>query len=71
MKREQGFIIKYIVIVVAILVLVAYFRNDILNALNSPGVRTALLTAIDWIKQALTWIMDKLSWLAGLISNNK
>ena len=65
-SREQG-VIKYIVIVVAAIILIAYFRTNIQNFLNSPGVKDALLVAINWIQQGLLWLVGKLGWTSSQI----
>ncbi len=65
-NREGGFI-KYIVIIVAALILIAYFRKDIQKLWETPGIKNALLTAIGWISQALSWLIGKLNWTAGQI----
>jgi hydrogenase-4 membrane subunit HyfE len=64
-NNQRGFI-QYIIVVVAALILIAYFRTDIQNFLNSsPGVKSAILTAINWIQQALLWIVGKLGWTSS------
>ena len=65
-NREQGFI-KYIVIVVVALVIIAYFRADIQKLIMTPGVKNALVTALGWISEALNWLLSKLAWLTGLL----
>jgi hypothetical protein len=49
------------------LILIAYFRTDIVKFWQSPGVKDAIITAIGWIRQALSWIIDKLNWTSGQI----
>jgi len=66
MSRERGFI-KYIVIIIAILILIAYFRSDIVKFWQSPGIKDAILTAINWIQQALLWLVSKLNWTSSQI----
>lgn len=65
-NTKRGFITS-VVFIVAILILIAYFRTDIQKALNYPGVKNALLTAIDWIQKGLLWIVDKLGWTSSQI----
>jgi hypothetical protein len=63
---ERGFI-KYIVIIIAAVILIAYFKTDIQNFFSSPAVKGALLTAIGWIQQTLLWIVEKLGWTSSQI----
>jgi glycerol-3-phosphate O-acyltransferase len=66
-KNQQKGIISSLIMIVAALILIAYFRNNITGILNSPGVRDAILTAINWIRTALIWIVDKLGWTSSQI----
>lgn len=63
-NRKRGFI-KYILVIIALVILVAYFKSDILRLLNSPEIKNALLTAIDWTQKALLWIVGKLVWTSS------
>jgi hypothetical protein len=65
-NTKQG-IIGYVVLIVAAVILIAYFRADIQKIWSSPGVKNALLTAISWIQQALLWIVAKLGWTSSQI----
>jgi hypothetical protein len=65
--NSQRGVIKYIIIVIASIVLIAYFRNDIQEILNSPKFKDALLVAIGWIQTALMWVVSKLGWTESLI----
>ena len=65
-SREAGFV-KYIVIIIAALILIAYFRSDIQKLWQTPGVKNAVLIAIGWIEQALNWALTKLGWISGQI----
>jgi len=66
-NNAKGGIIKYIVIIIAAIILIAYFRKDIVNFFNSPGVKDALLITIKWIQQALLWVVAKLGWTSSQI----
>ena len=66
-SREGGGMIQYIIIIIAGLILIAYFRDPIQKFLDSPGVKDALLTAIGWVSNALGWVLGKLNWTAGQI----
>ena len=65
-NTKSGFI-KYIIIIIAALILIAYFRNDIAKIWETPGVKNAILVAISWIEQALSWLGTQLNWLSGQI----
>lgn len=66
-KNTQKGVIKYIIIIVAALILIAYFRTNIQNFLNSPGVKDALIIAIGWLQTGLAWIISKLGWTSSQI----
>jgi hydrogenase-4 membrane subunit HyfE len=63
-NNRRGFI-QFIVIIVVVIILFAYFKNDIQKFFNTPEIKNALLTAIDWIQQALLWIVGKLGWTSN------
>ena len=65
-NTKRGFI-GYIVLIIAILILIAYFRTDIQKFIWTPDVKNALLIAINWIQQALLWIVSKLGWTSSQI----
>ena len=65
-SASRGFIVYIIVIIIAV-ILIAYFRADIQKLLNYPGVKSAIIIAIDWIQQGLLWIVDKLGWTSSQI----
>jgi hypothetical protein len=64
---QRGGIIRLVVLIVALLILIAYFRADIQKALNTPGIRDALLTAIAWIQHSLIWVVDKLGQISRFV----
>ena len=66
-NNQQRGVIKYIVVILAAIILIAYFRNDIQSFLNSPKFKDALLTAINWIQQGLLWLVAKLGWTSNQI----
>jgi hydrogenase-4 membrane subunit HyfE len=61
-KSASGGFIAYIVIAAIAIFLIAYFRTNIKDFLTSPGVKPALLMAIDWVQQGLLWVVGKLGW---------
>jgi hypothetical protein len=65
-NNRRGFI-TYLVVIIAAIILIAYFRTDIQKIFDSPGIKNALLTAISWIQQALLWIVAKLGWTSNQI----
>lgn len=66
-SREQG-LIKYIVVIIAAIILIAYFKKEIQAFLSSPGVKDALLLAISWIQSALMWIIKELGLTSSQIN---
>lgn len=65
-NKQQG-LIKSIVVIIAAVILIAYFRNDIQSFLSSAKFKDAILTAINWIQQALLWVVSKLGWTSSQI----
>jgi len=66
-NREQG-LIKYLVVIIAAIILIAYFKNEIQAFLSSPGIKDALLLAISWIQKALLWIVKELGLTSSQIN---
>lgn len=67
-NTKQG-IIKYIFLIIAALILIAYFKDSIFGFLGTPAVKNALVIAIGWIQQALIWLIAKLGWTSSQISS--
>ncbi|HAO64608.1 TPA: hypothetical protein DCQ44_01345 [Candidatus Taylorbacteria bacterium] len=66
-KNTQQGIIGSLVLIVAAIILIAYFRANIKGFFSSPQVKDAILTAITWIQQGLLWIVNKLGWTSTQI----
>ena len=66
-RNDQRGLIKYIVVIIAAVILIAYFRKDIMTILTSAKFKDALLTAIGWIQNALLWVVGKLGWTSSQI----
>ena len=65
-KKEQG-IVKSLILIIAAIILIAYFRDDLQRLLTSAKLKDALLTAISWTQHALIWAADKLGWTSSKI----
>lgn len=65
-NTKRGFI-GTIIVIIAVLILIAYFRTDIMKFFGSPAVKGTLLTVIGWIQNALLWVVAKLGWTSSQI----
>ena len=66
-KNTQKGIIKQLILIMAAVILFAYFRKDIMAFFGSPKFKEALLISSNWIQVALVWIGGKIAWATNQI----
>ena len=65
MKKDQGFIMKIVLLIVAVIALKYFLHFDIIDWFKSPKVQEGIKPVLDIIKNIYAWLDNFVRGLVG------